>query len=100
MRSASASSSPPIFPSSERPDTPAAGTAERPAEAANTSAREDARSPSAGEITVSAPFLRALVGLSAPSLLGRREPTRLSHQPQPLKGRLHFEELTVSLKRY
>src|SRR6266852_6625552 len=28
----------------------------------------------------SAPFLRALVCLSAPSLLGRREPTRLSNQ--------------------
>jgi hypothetical protein len=29
---------------------------------------------------VSAPFLRALVGLSPPSLLGRLEPTRLSNQ--------------------
>src|SRR6266478_2686939 len=36
----------------------------------------------------SAPFLRALVSLSAPSLLGRREPTRLSNQAlhQPSSG--------------
>jgi hypothetical protein len=32
------------------------------------------------EITVSAPFLRALVALAPPSLLARKEPTRLSHQ--------------------
>src|ERR1022692_1444058 len=44
----------------------------------------------------SAPFLRALVRLSAPSLLGRMEPTRLSNQPGMLaQSRCHREHYSA-----